>query len=275
MEPDGMKNACTRKVFTRRASTKAISRSTGSSRSSEPFFASSSRRRARRPASGRMGPVSAVDPVARGSSPSGTTSAGHPGRSLLIGSQRTAAGDPPWSGRTGPADVVSARDGLALLLDLGGLAAQLAEVVQLGATHVTAGQHLDLLDDRGVHREGALDTDAEADLAHGEGLADAAALTADDDALEDLDAGAVALDDAHVHLDGVARPELGDVVAQRVGVEYVQGVHRGSPVLAVMSLRCGQQTPPAVRSGVLRSGGSSPSTARCVRSSSLLCHTFS
>src|SRR5206468_9204982 len=87
----------------------------------------------------------------------------------------------------------------------------------------------DLLDDRGVHREGPLDTHAEADLAHGEGLPGSAALAADHDALEDLDAGAVALDDADVHLDGVAGTELGDVVAQRVGVECVQGVHRGNP----------------------------------------------
>src|SRR3954452_5566066 len=38
IDPDGMKNACTRKVLTSSASTKAISSSTGSSRSSEPFF---------------------------------------------------------------------------------------------------------------------------------------------------------------------------------------------------------------------------------------------
>src|SRR3954469_23790446 len=82
----------------------------------------------------------------------------------------------------------SASARLALLLDLGGLAAQLAEVVQLRPADVAAGDDLDPLDDRGVHREGALHADAEADLADGESLADAAALTADDDALEDLDA---------------------------------------------------------------------------------------
>src|SRR3712207_4276143 len=47
IDPDGMKNACTRKVLTSSASTKAISSSTGSSRSSEPFFFGSSRRRRR------------------------------------------------------------------------------------------------------------------------------------------------------------------------------------------------------------------------------------
>src|SRR5206468_8707607 len=93
----------------------------------------------------------------------------------------------------------------------------------------------DLLDDRGVHREGPLDTHAEADLAHGEGLPGSAALAADHDALEDLDPGAVALDDADVHLDGVAGTERGDVVAQRIGVECVQGVHLSRPVVLAVA----------------------------------------
>src|SRR4051812_48309129 len=189
-----MKNACTRKVLTSRARTKAISSRTGSSRSSEPFFFWSAPRR-RLPARSRSGSPS----------PSGTTSAGPPGRSLLIGNSlrprgtrraQAGAADPRVSGCR------SASDGLALLLDLGGLAAQLAEVVQLGAADVTAGDDLDPLDDRGVHGEGALDTHAEAHLPDGEGLADPAALAPDDDALEDLDARAVALDHADVHLDG-------------------------------------------------------------------------
>src|SRR3954470_1948242 len=233
IDPDGMKNACTRKVFTSRASTKAITSRTGSSRSSEPFFFPP--RRPRR----RDEPVEPADDAVEvgwsggvGSPPSsspGTTSAGRPGRSLLIGSQRTARRPRRCPSRVERPTGVSARDGLALLLDLGGLAAQLAEVVQLGPADVAAGHDLDPLDDRGVHGEGALDAHAEAHLAHGEGLADAPALTADDDTLEDLDARAVALHHAHVDLHRVAGAELGDVRTQRVGVESVQGVHRGSP----------------------------------------------
>src|SRR3954469_22473216 len=49
-----------------------------------------------------------------------------------------------------------ARRGIALLLDLGGLAAQFAQVVELGPADVTAPGDLDLGDVRGVHREGAL-----------------------------------------------------------------------------------------------------------------------
>src|SRR5256885_17030973 len=90
---------------------------------------------------------------------------------------------------------------------------------------VTAGHDLDLLDDRGVQREGALDADAEADLADGEGLAHTGALAADDDALELLDAGAVALDDLDVHVDGVAGTEVRHVDAHRQLVDGGQLVH--------------------------------------------------
>ena len=62
--------------------------------------------------------------------------------------------------------------------------------------------------------EGALNTDAEGDLADGEGLRDAAALARDDDALEDLDAGTRSLNDLDVDLEGVPRTEGGDVVTQ-------------------------------------------------------------
>ena len=77
-----------------------------------------------------------------------------------------------------------------------------------------------------VHREGALDADAEADLADGERLADAIALAPDDDALEDLDARAGALDDLDVDLERVAGTEVRDVGAQRGGVDSVEDLHR-------------------------------------------------
>src|SRR4051794_39623013 len=68
------------------------------------------------------------------------------------------------------------RSHLAPLLDLGGLPTQVAEVVQLRPADVTTGHDLDLLEDRRVEREGSLDTDAEGDLADGEGTADAGTL---------------------------------------------------------------------------------------------------
>lgn len=98
------------------------------------------------------------------------------------------------------------------------------QVVQLRATHVTTGDELDLLDDRGVHREGTLDADREGDLADREGLADTGALATDDYALELLHTGAVALDDADVDVDGVTRAEGRDVAAQRRAVDGVEQV---------------------------------------------------
>src|ERR1700731_3694188 len=85
----------------------------------------------------------------------------------------------------------SATDAPPPLLDPGGLAAQVAEVVELGPADPAAGDRLDLVDRRAVHREGPLDADAVAHLAHGEGLAQATALAANHDPLEDLDTGAV------------------------------------------------------------------------------------
>src|SRR4029078_1288187 len=113
----------------------------------------------------------------------------------------------------------------ALLLDLGLLATQLAQVVQLRAAHVTTGDDVDVIDVGRMHREGPLDADAVAFLAHGEGLADATALAAKDDTLEDLDALLGALDDLDVHIDGVAGAEVRDVVAQRRLIDEVQRVH--------------------------------------------------
>ncbi len=76
-----------------------------------------------------------------------------------------------------------------------------------------------------MHREGALDADAEADLAHGERLPDARALAADDDALEQLHALAAALDHADVDLEGVAGGEVGDVVPETGAVDQIGAVH--------------------------------------------------
>src|SRR5690348_14249662 len=117
------------------------------------------------------------------------------------------------------------RSVVALLLDLRGLAAQRAQVVQLRAADVAAGHDLDPVNDRGVHGERTLHAHAEADLADGERLADPPAGPPDHDPLEHLDPGTVALDDPHVHLHGVTGAECGDVGTQRCGVEVVQRVH--------------------------------------------------
>src|ERR1700687_54207 len=114
----------------------------------------------------------------------------------------------------------------ALLLDLGLLATQLAQVVQLGAAHIAAGGDVDVVDVRGVDGERPLDTHAVAFLADGEDLTDTAALPANDDTLEDLDAFLGTLDHLHMHIHCVAGAEGRDIVAQRRLVDEVQRVHR-------------------------------------------------
>src|SRR5215207_7935268 len=213
-----MKNALTRKVLISSASTTATTSRTGSSRRKEPFFGSF-----------------------RGWSGSGCASV-----------PTGVSSDTRQTLRCRPVRPASAGDRVPLLLDLGGLAAQLAQVVELGAADVAAGGDLDLLDDRGVHREGALDADTEADLADGEGLPDAAALAADDHALEELDPLAGTLDYAHVHLQRVAGAEVRDVGTQRLGVQGVQRVHLG------VFLRVRQARGQARRGSSVRESGPEP-----------------
>src|SRR5436305_2192797 len=64
---------------------------------------------------------------------------------------------------------------VAPLFDARRLAAQTAEVVQLGAPHLAPPHDLDPVDVRRMQREHALDADAAGHLAHGEHLARAAA----------------------------------------------------------------------------------------------------
>src|SRR6185436_21036387 len=84
---------------------------------------------------------------------------------------------------------------LALLPDSGGLAAQRAQVVQLGAAHPSPADQLDRGDRGTVHRKEALYPDPRGDLANREGLADSAAPLGDDHPLERLEPLLVALAD--------------------------------------------------------------------------------
>ena len=119
--------------------------------------------------------------------------------------------------------------------DPGRLTATLAQVVELGATDDAAALHLDGLDVRRQDREHPLHAFAEADLADGEVLLQAAAGAGDADALEGLDALALAFLDAHVDAHGVAGLELRGLAdgLEAVGLFALQGldhVHRLSPL---------------------------------------------
>ena len=80
-----------------------------------------------------------------------------------------------------------------------------------------------------MHGKRSLDAHAETDLSYGKGLVEARTLAADDDALEDLDALTGAFDDSYVDLYGVAGAKCGNIVAKRVAVNEVSGVHESGP----------------------------------------------
>src|SRR5690606_10426345 len=103
-----------------------------------------------------------------------------------------------------------ARPVLALLLDARRLAGAPAQIVQLGAAHAAAADHLDTRDLRAVEREDALHALAVADLAHGEARVDAAVAARDANPLECLHPLARPLHHLDVDAHGVARGELRD-----------------------------------------------------------------
>ena len=73
-----------------------------------------------------------------------------------------------------------------LLLDLGGLAEAVAEVVELRTADLTAANGIDLHDARRMNGENLLAADAVAQAADGDGLLNAAMLAGNDRSLERL-----------------------------------------------------------------------------------------
>src|SRR6202166_4700317 len=100
--------------------------------------------------------------------------------------------------------LVTGRRALGLLDDAGRLAAQIAQVIKLGATHLAAAHHLDRVDHRRHHREYAFHAFAVGNLANRKALIEPAAGAADADAFIGLHARTVAFDDLDVDDHGVA-----------------------------------------------------------------------
>src|SRR5439155_7789849 len=121
-------------------------------------------------------------------------------------------------------------EGLPPFPDPGLLPASLPEVVELGAPNPAVGQHVDLADGRRMDGERPLHPDPEGDLSNGEGLPKAAALPADHHALEHLDPLPAGFRDAHVHTNGIARREVGQVISQAWLFDEVESVHTRLPM---------------------------------------------
>ena len=122
-------------------------------------------------------------------------------------------------------DVESPTIVFATLLDLGSLAVQLAQIVELGAANVASGDDGYRFNGGRVQRERALHAHAEGYFADQEALADAGAGTAQNHALEGLGAGAVAFDHSHVDPNGVAGAEVGNVLAELAFLHEIESLH--------------------------------------------------
>src|SRR5579859_1380249 len=103
---------------------------------------------------------------------------------------------------------------VASLLEAGGLPTQSAHVVEVLAADLIVAHDLDLVNARRVEQIGALDADIVRDTADGEGAVEPRAAQMNDDALEDLDTLAIALDDLGVHAHGVAGLQRWNILAQ-------------------------------------------------------------
>src|ERR1700722_5421839 len=119
-----------------------------------------------------------------------------------------------------------ARPGSELLFDPRGLARQVAQVVQLRATHAATTLDRDLADRRAVGLEHALDALAVRDLAHGERRVQSTVADGDDDAFVRLDALAIAFDDLHLHDHGVARLEVRDLAGHALFLNLLNDIHK-------------------------------------------------
>src|SRR5262249_9480463 len=111
--------------------------------------------------------------------------------------------------------LADSRRAVLLLDDAGRLAAEIAQVIKLGAADLAGAHDLDPGDHGPHHEEDALHAFAVGDLAHREALVESSAGTADADALIGLHTGAVTFDDLHVDDHGVARSELRDLLVGR------------------------------------------------------------
>src|SRR6476469_4473783 len=148
---------------------------------------------------------------------------------------------------------------VAALGDAGGLAGPSAQVIKLGAADIAAAHDFDMVDDRRIEREDALDALAERNLADGEAGADALVGAGDADALEILDSGALAFDDLDAHPERVAGAEFGNglVGRERVDRFALEGLDQVHFVFSSFSRRAPEggacDAPPwrSIRSGRL------------------------
>src|SRR5438105_3926791 len=102
------------------------------------------------------------------------------------------------------------------VLQTSGFPLQIAQVVELGPPHFRRAHDVDLVHNFGVDREDTLDALTETHFSYGEAGLRTVALR-DHDTFERLQAFLFAFLDLHLHPDGIARSEAGDICAFVLG----------------------------------------------------------
>src|SRR3990172_7495762 len=120
-------------------------------------------------------------------------------------------------------------DPVPLLPDPGLLPGDLPEEEELRPADVALLLDLDLLDPRGVQREGPLDPHAVGFLPDLEGGGDRVAVESDHDPLEVLDPLLLPFPDPEVHAHRVPRLELRAIAAQLRTLQFLEELHRTPP----------------------------------------------
>jgi hypothetical protein len=121
---------------------------------------------------------------------------------------------PDLRGRNPPPKMgLSLFDVVALLSNLSGLAAKLAQIIKLCSSNISARDKLNFIKNWSVNWPGSLYTNLERYLTNGEGLANTVSGTTDYNSLEKLNTAAATLNDIYVNLDGVAGSKIWNVVS--------------------------------------------------------------
>lgn len=109
----------------------------------------------------------------------------------------------------------------AVFLDTCVLRRQSSEVCQLSSSDFTAADNFDLIDDRGMNREGSLDTDTVGDLTYGKGCSDTAVASVNYNAFVNLNTCLVSFMDTYMNTYRVTGLELRNVISHLVFCDSV------------------------------------------------------
>ncbi len=119
-----------------------------------------------------------------------------------------------------------------VFFDTGFFAFQIAQVIQLGLTHVAATLDLDRINDLAMGLEHAFYAETVRNLAHRESGIDAGILDGDNDAFIGLDAFAIAFLNLYVNDDGVAWTEFRQLALHLFGFKLLEKLVHGCTKLS-------------------------------------------